>query len=57
MIRFTKKETGNIGEDYAVKYLKKHGCKILEQSLYSAVRSSGFQKTAEDNNDFIGVSH
>lgn len=32
MIRFTKKETGDIGEDYAVKYLKKHGCKILERN-------------------------
>lgn len=32
MIRFSKKETGDKGEDYAVKYLKKHGCKILQRN-------------------------
>lgn len=29
MIRFTKKQTGDAGENYCVKYLKKHGYKIL----------------------------
>ncbi len=32
MIKFTKKETGDIGENYAVKYLKKKGCKIIERN-------------------------
>lgn len=29
---FSKKQTGDIGEDYAVKYLKKHGYKIIERN-------------------------
>ena len=32
MTLFTKKQTGDAGEDYAVRYLKKHGCKILERN-------------------------
>lgn len=32
MIRFTAKETGDKGEEYAVKYLKKNKYKILERN-------------------------
>lgn len=32
MIRFSKKQTGDKGEDYAVRYLKKQGCKILDRN-------------------------
>lgn len=31
-MKFTTKEIGNIGETYTVKYLKKHGYKILERN-------------------------
>ena len=31
-MRFKTKETGDRGEDYAVAYLKKHHCKILERN-------------------------
>lgn len=31
-MKFTTKEIGNKGEDYTVKYLKKHGYKILERN-------------------------
>lgn len=29
---FSKKQTGDVGEEYAVKYLKKHGYKIIERN-------------------------
>lgn len=32
MIKHSKKETGDIGEKYAVKYLKRNGYKIIEQN-------------------------
>lgn len=32
MKKFTTKDIGNIGEDYAVKFLKKHKYKILERN-------------------------
>lgn len=32
MIKHSKKETGDIGEKYAAKYLKHHDCRIMEQN-------------------------
>ena len=32
MIRFTKKQTGDTGENYCAAYMKKHGYKILDRN-------------------------